>query len=194
MLVPADAPALQHRPRLTLRLRVALRSTVYELRGPTDQTPHGDLLGLVELRRRGPRGHLEARVGASDEHGPVLFTAAPRRRLDLAPAWDVRDADGALLGFFRADLAASLLRATYQVEGAGWVGRGRAAGAGSRGLVSVRPRAADVAVTTPEGAPLLRLERHLDPARRCTVDVPDPRVDLRVAAAFAVGLDTVLAR
>ena len=200
MLAPPDLEAPQHLPGFSLRLRVALRPTVYEVHGPDSPGgPEGPdaggaparPLGVVDVRR-GWRPRLEMHGGDGD--GPVVLTAAPRRVLDLAPAWDVRAADGRLLGFFRADPAASLLRPTFHVEGAGWVGRGRGPGGAGRGLSVVPRRVDDVVVATPEGAPLIRMERRLDPGERCTVQVPDPRVDHRVVVALAVGLDVVLAR
>ncbi len=46
----------------------------------------------------------------------------------------------------------------------------------------------------PDGAPLLAIERQASVRDRYTVHVPDQRVDFRVAAAVAVGLDALMAR
>ena len=48
--------------------------------------------------------------------------------------------------------------------------------------------------TGPDGAPLLSVERQGTVRDRYTVHVPDDRVDFRVAAALAVGLDALMQR
>ena len=47
---------------------------------------------------------------------------------------------------------------------------------------------------TPEGQPLLSIERQASVRDRYTVRVPDPRVDFRVAAALAVAMDALMSR
>jgi hypothetical protein len=44
------------------------------------------------------------------------------------------------------------------------------------------------------GAVVLTSDRQLSIGDRYTVDVPDPRIDFRLAAAMAVGLDALLQR
>ena len=44
------------------------------------------------------------------------------------------------------------------------------------------------------GAPLVLVERQGSVRDRYTVNVPDPRIDFRVAAALAVGLDALMQR
>ena len=44
------------------------------------------------------------------------------------------------------------------------------------------------------GQPLLSVERATSVRDRYEVSVPDPRVDVRLAAAFAVGMDALLGR
>ena len=48
--------------------------------------------------------------------------------------------------------------------------------------------------TTPDGAPLMSVERQFKLRDRYIVTVPDERVDFRVAAAIAVGLDALMPR
>ncbi|MDQ4137822.1 MAG: hypothetical protein M3116_03100, partial [Actinomycetota bacterium] len=44
------------------------------------------------------------------------------------------------------------------------------------------------------GAQVMSSDRQLTIGDRYTVDVPDPRIDFRLAAAMAVGLDALLQR
>jgi hypothetical protein len=45
-----------------------------------------------------------------------------------------------------------------------------------------------------EGRPLMAVERQMAVRDKYTVTVPDERLDFRVAAAVAVGLDVLMAR
>ena len=48
--------------------------------------------------------------------------------------------------------------------------------------------------TSTEGTPLMSSERQFKLRDRYTIDVPDQRVDFRVAAAIGVGLDALMQR
>jgi len=126
-----------------------------------------------------------------------VFAFAARRRIDLNAGYDVTDESGAQIGFFRKDFGASLLRSTFHVEGPGYTGTGQERSP----LVAVVRRFLDIPFlpihfdfVDPSGQPLLSVERQGSVRDRYTVHVPDERVDFRVAAAIAVGLDALMQR
>jgi len=126
-----------------------------------------------------------------------VFAFAARKRIDLNAGYDITDESGAQIGFFRKDFGASLLRSTFHVEGPGWTGTGQERSP----VVAVVRRFVDIPFlpihfdfVDPAGQPLLTVERQGSVRDRYTVHVPDPRVDFRVAAALAVGLDALMQR
>jgi len=117
--------------------------------------------------------------------------------MDLNAGYDITDEHGQPLGYFKKDFGASLLRTTFHVEGPGFAGTGQERSM----LVAVVRRFTDIPFLPihfdfvgTEGRPLLSVERQASVRDRYTVHVPDPRVDFRVAASLAVGLDALMQR
>jgi hypothetical protein len=117
--------------------------------------------------------------------------------MDFGAGYDITDEHAQPLGFFRKDFGASLLRSTFHVEGPGFAGTGQERSQ----LVALLRRFTEVPFlpvhfdfSGPDGAPLLSVERQATVRDRYTVRVPDDRVDFRVAAALAVGLDALMQR
>jgi hypothetical protein len=126
-----------------------------------------------------------------------VFAFGARRRIDLNAGYDVTDESGAQIGFFRKDFGASLLRSTFHVEGPGYAGTGQERSP----LVAVVRRFVDLPFlpihfdfVEASGQPMMAVERQGSVRDRYTIHVPDPRVDFRVAAAVAVGLDALMQR
>jgi hypothetical protein len=95
------------------------------------------------------------------------------------------------------DFGASLLRSTFHIEGPGYSGTGQER---SQGVGLIR-RFTDIPFLPihfdfvgSDGTPLLAIERQASVRDKYTVHVPDQRVDFRVAAAVAVGLDALMSR
>jgi hypothetical protein len=117
--------------------------------------------------------------------------------MDFGAGYDITDEHGQALGFFRKDFGASLLRSTFHVEGPGFAGTGQERSQ----LVGLLRRFTEIPFLPvhfdfagPDGAPLVSVEREATVRDRYTVHVPDDRVDFRVAAALAVGLDALMQR
>ena len=126
-----------------------------------------------------------------------VFGFKARRKLDLNAGYDITDEGGAQIGFFRKDFGASLLRSTFHIEGPGYAGTGRE----RNQVVGLLRRFTDVDFipihfdfVDPDGSPLFSVERKMSIGDRYRVTVPDQRVDFRVAAAVAVGLDALMSR
>jgi hypothetical protein len=127
----------------------------------------------------------------------AVFGFKARRKLDLNAGYDVTDETGAQIGFFRKDFGASLLRSTFHLEGPGFAGTGQERSM----LVAIVRRFSDIPFLPihfdfvgSDGASLLSVERQGSVRDKYTVRVPDERVDFRVAAAVAVGLDALMSR
>ena len=126
-----------------------------------------------------------------------MFAFKARKRIDLDAGYDVTDEAGQQIGFFRKDFGASLLRSTFHIEGPGYPAPARSAARRSRcSAASPTSRSCRSTSTssTPTGQPLLGVERQGSVRDKYTVHVPDQRVDFRVAAAVAVGLDALMQR
>ncbi|SEB45791.1 hypothetical protein SAMN04489844_0147 [Nocardioides exalbidus] len=126
-----------------------------------------------------------------------VFGFKARRKLDLNAGYDITDEQGAQIGYFKKDFGASLLRSTFHVEGPGFAGTGQE----RNQLVAILRRFTDLPFLPvhfdfldPEGKPLFSVERKMSIGDRYRVTVPDQRVDFRVAAAIAVGLDALMSR
>ena len=85
----------------------------------------------------------------------------------------------------------------FRIEGPGYAGMGQERSQG----VAILRRFLDIPFLpihfdflAPNGAPLMSVERKMSVGDRYRVSVPDQRLDFRVAAAVAVGLDALMAR
>jgi uncharacterized protein YxjI len=126
----------------------------------------------------------------------AVFGFKARKTMDISSGYDITDEHGQPLAFFRKDFGASLLRSTYHVEGPGFAGTGQERNV----LIAVIRRLGECPLPVhfdfvdPNGNTLLVSERRLGISDTYNVSVPDQRVDFRVAAAIAVGLDALMSR
>jgi hypothetical protein len=184
-----------HVPLFFVRQKFAMTTNRYELlsAGPDGQV--GQLLGFAEQKRMAFKEEVTFYTDQTRSQRLLSFKA--RKVVDLNSGYDVFDEAHQPLGFFRKDFGASLLRSTFHVEGPGYAGTGQERSQ----LVALLRRFADIPFlpihfdfVTPEGQPLVTIERQGSVRDRYTVHVPDPRVDFRIAAALAVGLDALMNR
>ena len=117
--------------------------------------------------------------------------------MDLNSGYDIHDEAGQQIGFFRKDFGKSLLRSTFHVEGPGYAGTGQER---SQAVALLR-RFADIPFlpihfdfVSTEGSRCWASSARAPSSDKYTVHVPDQRVDFRVAAAIAVGLDALMQR
>jgi hypothetical protein len=183
-----------HVPVFVLRQKFAMTTNRYELEGAG---PEGGpmLLGVAEQKRFALKE--EVTFFADDTRTRKVFSFKARAVMDLNAGYDVFDEAHQPIGFFRKDFGKSLLRSTFHIEGPGYSGTGQER---SQAVALLR-RFADIPFlaihfdyTTPDGQPLLSVERQGTVRDRYTVRVPDQRVDFRVAAAVAVAMDAMMGR
>src|SRR3712207_3232504 len=117
--------------------------------------------------------------------------------MDLNAGYDIFDEQHQQIGFFRKYFGASLLRSTFHIEGPGYAGTGQERSQ----AVAVLRRFSEIPFlpvhfdfVASDGQPLISVERQATVRDRYTVQVPDQRVDFRVAAAVAVAMDALMAR
>ncbi|MCX6408196.1 MAG: hypothetical protein NTV28_14875 [Propionibacteriales bacterium] len=182
---------VQHVPSFTVNQKLAMTTNRYEVIGPD-----GALLAVAQQKRLALKEKVTFYTDESRRQ--EAFTFGARNVMDLRGAYDVVAADGSPIGTFRKQFGASLMRTTFTLEGDGFVGTGQERSQ----LVAVLRRFTDLPFLTMHfdvvddatGQPLLSVERAASVRDRYAVSVPDPRVDVRLAAAFAVGMDALLGR
>jgi hypothetical protein len=183
-----------HVPVFVLRQRFAMTTNRYELQAVDPAGQPGAVLGVAFQKRLALKE--EVTFYADDTKTQRVFSFKARAVVDLNAGYDVFDEDHQQIGFFRKDFGASLLRSTFHLEGPGYAGTGRER---SQAVALIR-RFADIPLpihfdyVTPDGQPLLSVERQGTVRDRYTVRVPDPRVDFRVAASVAVAMDATMGR
>ncbi|GGO70717.1 MULTISPECIES: hypothetical protein [Nocardioides] len=187
--------AQMYLPTFYVKQKLAMTTNRYELYAANPDGSFGQLYGLAEQKRLAFKEQVTFFSDASKSRAVFAFKA--RRKLDLNAGYDITDETGQQIGFFRKDFGASLMRSTFHVEGPGYAGTGQER---SQAVALVR-RFTDIPFLPihfdfvgSDGQPLLSVERQASMRDKYTVNVPDQRVDFRVAAAIAVGLDALMQR
>ncbi|MGZ6748826.1 MAG: hypothetical protein ACXVD3_13110, partial [Nocardioides sp.] len=178
-----------------VKQKFAMMTNRYEIYAANPDGSFGALMGLAEQKKL---AFKEQVTFYSDETKTrPVFAFKARKVVDLGSGYDVTDETGQQIGFFKKDFGASLLRSTFHVEGPGFTGVGQERSQ----LVALLRRFTDISFlpfhfdfVDAAGAPLMSSERQMTLRDKYTVTVPDQRVDFRVAAAVAVGLDALMSR
>lgn len=182
-------------PHFMVKQKLTMMINRYEI-SETDAAGNPTrLMALAEQKRMAFKEQVTFYSDAGKSRPVFGFKA--RRKLDLNAGYDITDESGEQIGYFKKDFGASLLRSTFHVEGPGWTGTGQernqVAGLLRRFTeLDFIPIHFDFVDGT--GAPLFSVDRKMSIGDRYRVEVPDPRVDFRVAAAIAVGLDALMSR
>jgi hypothetical protein len=196
--------APMHVPRFFVRQRITLMVNRYEIRAAAPDGSEGPLLAFAQQKRM--KLKEEVVFYADESRSRAVFSFKARQRLDVRAEHDVYDEHGNAIGYFRKEFGASLLRSTWTMAGPGY----EAVGTERRPVIAVLRRVWDFIpylgdiwvpfvfhfdfVDTATGRPVLTSERRKSIRDRYVVDVPDPRVDFRVAASMAVALDALQSR
>lgn len=189
------AAAEMYLPQFVVRQRLTLMVNRYEVSAVGPDGAPSRLMAVAEQKRLALKEQITFFEDASRTRPVFGFKA--RAVLDLAAGYDVTDEAGRQIGFFRKDFGRSLLRSTFHLEGPGYAGTGQER---SQAVALLRrftdldflPIHFDFADEA--GRPLMSVERKFALRDTYRVEVPDSRVDFRVAAAVAVALDALMAR
>ena len=182
-------------PHFVVKQKLTMMVNRYEVsESDTDGNPTR-LMAFAEQKRMAFKEQVTFFTDSTRSRPVFGFKA--RKTIDLASGYDITDESGAQIGFFRKEFGASLLRSTFHVAGPGYAGTGQE----RNPLVGLLRRFSDLAFipvhfdfVDDAGQPLFSVERAMSIGDRYRVTVPDQRVDFRVAAAIAVGLDALMSR
>ncbi len=184
-----------HVPSFVVKQKLTMMVNRYEISESDQAFNPVRLMALAEQKRMAFKEQVTFFSDASRSRAVFAFKA--RRKLDLNAGYDITDESGQQIGFFRKDFGASLLRSTFHIEGPGFAGTGQE----RNQLVALLRRFTDLSFlpihfdfVDNQGQVLFSVERKMSIGDRYNVSVPDRRVDFRVAAAVAVGLDALMAR
>ncbi|MCW2844684.1 MAG: hypothetical protein JWN22_2600 [Nocardioides sp.] len=187
--------AAMYLPTFYVKQKFAMMTNRYEIYAANPDGSFGQLMGLAEQKKLALKEQVT--FYSDDTKSRPVFGFKARKVMDLNSGYDITDENGQQIGFFKKDFGASLLRSTFHVEGPGYTGTGQERSQ----LVAILRRFTEIPFlpihfdfVTPEGQPLLGVERQGSIRDKYTVHVPDERVDFRVAAAIAVGLDALMQR
>jgi uncharacterized protein YxjI len=191
-------------PLFFIRQKITVMVNRYEIRGANPDGSEGALLAFAQQKRM--KFKEEVIFYADESRSRPVFSFKARKGLDVHAEHDVFDEHGNPLGYFRKEFGASLLRSTWHMSGPGY----EALGKERRPVIAILRRVWDFIpylgdiwvpfvfhfdfVDQATGQPVLVSERRKSIRDRYTVNVPDQRVDFRMAAAMAVALDALQSR
>lgn len=184
-----------HVPVFFVGQRLTMMVNRYEIRVPGPDGRPGQLMAMAQQKRMAFKEQVT--FYADEQRSRPVFSFRARKAIDLASGYDVYDEGGQPLGFFRKDFGRSLLRSTFHLSGPGLEATGQ-----ERNLaVAIARRVVDFPFAfhfdfrdPATGQVVMSVERQFSMRDRYTVTVPDQRLDFRLAAAMAVGLDALMGR
>ncbi|MCT1458186.1 hypothetical protein M3G03_01275 [Aestuariimicrobium sp. p3-SID1156] len=186
---------LHYIPQFFVKQKIALTVNRFEVLAANPDGTLGNLICFAEQKRLAFREHVIFYADASRTRPVFSFKA--RNVMDLNGRYDIFDENMQPLAYFNKDFAASFFRSTFHVEGPGYAGTGQ-----ERNQIVALLRRFSETYFLPihfdymdvNGSPLVSIERQWALRDKYTVNVPDQRVDFRVAAALAVGMDVLMQR
>jgi uncharacterized protein YxjI len=209
--IPAMTQPESPRPsteRYTLRQKLTLMVNRYEIRAVDAAGVEGPVLAVAQQKRMAFKEQVTF-YGDEARTQPV-FSFKARQRLDLGATYDVLDANGSPIGWFRKDFGKSLLRSSWHLgtpDGLEAFGTER-----NRNIAILRrvwdllPVVGDIPVpflfhfdfTAQDGTVVLTSQRRRSIRDRYEIGVPVAangwQLDWRVGLAMAVALDALQSR
>jgi uncharacterized protein YxjI len=197
----SDLANLQH---FFVSQRITMMVNRYEIRAAEPDGSQGPVVAMAQQKRMAFKEQVTFYSDEDRKHPAFGFKA--RRRIDLGATYDVTDADGEPIGWFRKQFGRSLLRSTWQLstaDGGEATGTERSMGvAVARRLWETLPVVDNLPspfvfhfdFVDASGQVVLSSVRKRTLRDRYEVTVPGGRVDGRVAAAMAVALDALQSR
>lgn len=183
-----------HLPAFVVNQKLTMMVNRYEIRAVGPDGAPGQLMAMAQQKRMAFKEQVT--FFSDEQRTRPVFSFKARKALDLGSGYDVYDEAGVAVGFFRKDFGKSLLRSTFHLSGPDL----EATGQERNQLVAIARRLVDFPFpfhfdfVDPSGQLVMSVERQFSVRDRYAVTVPDPRLDFRVAAAMAVGLDALMGR
>jgi len=191
-------------PAFSMKQRITLMANRYELITTNPDGTDGPLLAFAQQKRMAFKEQVT--FYADDTKSQAVFSFKARKRIDLGSGYDVFDANGQSIGWFKKEFGKSLLRSSWQLTAPGLETDGterNATVAIVRRIWEFVPFVGEIPlpfifhfdfVDRGTGQPVLSVERKVSVRDRYRVSVQDSRLDFRVAAAMTVALDALQSR
>jgi uncharacterized protein YxjI len=190
-----EPAAAMYLPKFYVKQKLTMMVNRYEINEANLDGSVGRLMAVAQQKRMAFKEQVT--FYRDDQRAEPVFSFQARQVMDMGAGYDVRDAAGAPLGVFRKDFGQSLLRSTFHLSAPGL----EATGQERNVVVAILRRFVDFPFSfhfdfkdRSTGAVVMTSERQMSLRDRYVVTVPDPRLDFRLAASMAVGLDALLAR
>lgn len=188
-------PAVQYLPRFFVKQRITMMVNRYEIRMANPDGSEGQIIGVAQQKRMAFKE--EVTFYGDEARTKPVFSFKARSVMDLNAGYDIRDAAGTPIGYFQKDFKASLLRSSFHLSAPGI----EAYGQERNHTVAIVRRFIDFPMAfhfdftdKNSNQVVMSSERKASLRDRYTVNVPDQRLDYRVAAAVAVALDALMQR
>jgi uncharacterized protein YxjI len=197
-------PDLATTDRFTVTQKITLMVNRYEIRTALPDGRPGELFAVAQQKRMAFKE--EVTFYADEKRTQPVFSFKARQRLDLGATYDVMDATGQPIGWFRKDFGKSLLRSTWHLgtsQGLELFGQESNKNVAlARRVWEFIPFINDLPspfvfhfdFTDPAGRVLMTSVRKRSLRDRYNVEVQGGELDGRVAAAMAVALDALQGR
>jgi len=191
-------------PAFSMKQRITMMANKYELIAANPDGSDGRLLAFAQQKRMALKEHVT--FYTDDTKSQPVFSFRARKAIDLSSGYDVFDASGQQIGWFKKEFGKSLFRSSWQLSGAGV----EAVGAERNPTIAIVRRVWEFVPFVGEiplpfifhfdftergtGQPVLSVERKISVRDRYHITVQDQRLDFRVAAAMTVALDALQGR
>ena len=194
--------------RYALRQKITMMVNRYEIRSVDAAGSDGPVVAVAQQKRMAFKEQVT--FFADEARKQPVFSFKARQRLDLGATYDVFDAAGAPIGWFRKDFGKSLLRSSWHLgsaDGLEAFGTERNKNVAiARRVWEFVPYAGEIPLpflfhfdfTAPDGTLVLSSQRKRSLRDRYDIHVPQAsngwQLDWRVGLAMAVALDALQSR
>jgi hypothetical protein len=194
--------------RYALRQKITMMVNRYEIRAVDAAGTEGPVVAVAQQKRMAFKEQVT--FYADEARKQPVFSFKARQRLDLGATYDVFDASGTPIGWFRKDFGKSLLRSSWHLgtaDGLEAFGTERNKNVAlARRVWEFLPYVGEIPLpflfhfdfTAPDGTLVLSSERKRSLRDRYDVHVPQAsngwQLDWRVGLAMAVALDALQSR
>ncbi|HEY4568177.1 MAG TPA: hypothetical protein VIH10_01895 [Kribbella sp.] len=191
-------------PAFSMKQRVTLMANKYELIAANPNGSDGALLAFAQQKRMAFKEQVT--FYTDDKKNQPVFSFKARKKIDLGSGYDVFDANGQPIGWFKKEFGKSLLRSSWRLSAPGV----EADGTERNPTIAILRRVWDFVPFVGDiplpfifhfdftergtGQQVLSVERKMSVRDRYRITVHDSRLDFRVAAAMTVALDALQSR
>jgi len=190
------AGGISYVPQFFVKQKITLLVNRYEIRSANPDGTPGAVIAMAQQKRMAFKEQVT--FYADEARTTPVFSFKARNIMELAAVYDVFDAAGTPIGYFQKDFKASLLRSSFHLGGPGIdaYGQERNQVIGIlRRLWNDIPFVFHFDFTDKStGQVVMSSTKKFALRDQYSVTVQDSRLDFRLAAAMAVGLDALLGR